>query len=286
MIYRIDHKIEYRYSQPVFLEPHQLHLTPREDGFQKLQQFTLRLDPEPMTLTRILDLSGNSAHEVWFKGNTSRFFLETSSVVEVTRTNPFDYLLRENAMRLPAKYSPALFCGLRPYLGRPEDDSDRVRFFAEAAASRTGYDAVGFLSELCLLIHAQIRHMRREEGAPWTPEKTLMEGKGACRDLSVLFIACCRSQGLAARFTSGYAELPSTAPGNELHAWAEVYLEGAGWRGYDPSAGLAVCEQHVALASSYDSLLVTPVAGTFRGKNISSQMQAQVTLRPLAEFAV
>ncbi len=283
MIYRIDHRVEYEYSQPVYLEPHQLHLMPRDEAFQKVHQFHLKISPEPVTLTRIIDIFGNPAHEVWFRGTASRLMVEASSVVEVSRTDPFNYLLRESAMRLPMRYPQTLLPGLRPYLQHSEEENAKVRAFSDLAAERAGYDAVGFLSELCLLIHSRIRNTRREDGLPWSAERTITEGKGACRDLTVLFMACCLAQGLAARFTSGYAEKTVNDASNDLHAWAEVYLEGAGWRGYDPATGLAVCEQYVPLASSPDPQLVTPVVGAFRGpKGAFSKFQAQVSIRSVS----
>ena len=102
-------------------------------------------------------------------------------------------------------------------------------------------------------------------GAPFAAETTLREQEGSCRDLAVLFCAACRAVGLAARFVSGYERDASLQENGDLHAWAEVYLEGGGWRGYDPSRALAVASTHVAVAAASDPLLASPVSGTFRG---------------------
>jgi transglutaminase-like putative cysteine protease len=66
--------------------------------------------------------------------------------------------------------------------------------------------------------------------------------------------------------------------GAYMHAWAEVYLEGGGWRGYDPSRGLAVSTAHVAVAAAADSRLAAPVTGTFRGK-AKAEMQFQISIQ-------
>ncbi|MBP9865712.1 MAG: transglutaminase family protein [Candidatus Omnitrophica bacterium] len=278
MIYEIRHQMEYRYSVPVYLEPHLLHLMPRTDAAQTLKHYSLRIEPEPLLLNTITDGLGNPAQEVWFRGMTDRLLLESCSVVDVVRQNPFDYLLRDSSLRIPAGYPQVLLPFLQPYRHEKKTD-ERVLEFADKAVARSGSETVAFLSELCLQICRMIRNVSRADGNPWAPAKTLAQGKGACRDLAVLFMACCRSQGLAARFTSGYADGASSLSGHELHAWVEVYLEGAGWRGYDPTTGLAVCDQHVAIASSPDPQLVTPVMGTLRSNTASSILRTQVSIQ-------
>ena len=111
-----------------------------------------------------------------------------------------------------------------------------------------------------------------------SPEETVARGAGACRDLAVLFVECCRAMGLAARFVSGYAYTDDVTPA-EMHAWGEVYLAGGGWRGYDPSRGLAAGDQHVTLAAAADPVDAAPVVGTFRGDVVNSRLQTELTMR-------
>lgn len=281
MIYEICHRLEYRYDAPVYLEPHSLHLVPRTDASQRLKQFSLRIHPEPNLTSEMSDELGNPAHEIWFGGLTDFLIIETTSRVEVTRENPFHYLLHENSLRIPIKYSRSLDSFLAPYQSFTEKDS-HVEEFSNRVAHLAGYETLGFLSELGLAICKRIQQTRREEGFPLPPGQTLRQGYGACRDLAMLFMACCSSLGFAVRFTSGYREGAS----GDLHAWAEVYLEGAGWRGYDPSTGLAVGEQYVALASSPDPRRVSPVIGTYRSNSVSSVLKTSVevcSLYPGAE---
>lgn len=282
MIYEIRHRVEYRYSLPVYLEPHQLHLTPRSDSFQTLKQFHLRVEPEPAGLTSLTDAFGNPAHEIWFSGNSDKLILETSGKVETLCQNPFDFLLHERSLRLPVRYSPSLNAGLVPFLGDGKIHP-RVAEFAAAIGARTGYETMGFLSELCAEIKRTIHYGRREEGFPFLPFETLEKGEGACRDLAMLFMVCCRFYGLAARFTSGYAFEKSSVIEKDLHAWAEVYMEGAGWRGFDPSTGLLVSDAHVALASAPSPESVSPVFGSFRSSQAVAQLQTEVRISPFAE---
>ncbi|HEV2448249.1 MAG TPA: transglutaminase-like domain-containing protein, partial [Candidatus Sulfopaludibacter sp.] len=109
------------------------------------------------------------------------------------------------------------------------------------------------------------RHVVREDGPPLPPDVTLREGAASCRDLAVLFCAACRAHRLAARFVSGYERAAAFEEQSEMHAWAEVYLPGGGWRGYDPSRGLAVSTGHIAVAAAADPQLAAPIIGAYRG---------------------
>jgi len=96
----------------------------------------------------------------------------------------------------------------------------------------------------------------------------------------VLFIAICRIQGIAARFVSGYqahAETPRER--RYLHAWAEVYISGGGWRGYDPSHGSAVTNAHVAVAASCLPAGAMPVDGSYFGKGVRAGMEFELDVR-------
>jgi transglutaminase-like putative cysteine protease len=143
---------------------------------------------------------------------------------------------------------------------------------------------IDFLFELCAALHRELRFIARPDGAPWTSDETLLRGEGACRDLAVVFIDACRGVGLAARFVSGYKlELDRIEENADLHAWAEVYLPGGGWRGYDPSLGLVVADRHVAVAASCEPELAAPTTGSFRGTGAIGRMTAQVRLEPIPE---
>ena len=111
-----------------------------------------------------------------------------------------------------------------------------------------------------------------------------MTGKcGACRDVSVLFNDACRSLGLPARFVSGYFEGDPDNPENDLHAWSEVYLPGAGWRGFDPTHGLAVAARHVALIAGIEPDQAAPLTGSFRGTEATSEIEFDVKIRAICD---
>jgi transglutaminase-like putative cysteine protease len=153
-----------------------------------------------------------------------------------------------------------------------------VEEFARSLAAGCGWQTIPFLSALNQHLFAATRQVIRRAGAPHSAETTLREQEGSCRDLAVLFCAACRAVGLAARFVSGYERDASLLENGDLHAWAEVYLEGAGWTGYDPSRALAVAASHVAVASAGDPMNAAPVSGTFRGQ-AQAEMEYSISMQ-------
>jgi len=109
------------------------------------------------------------------------------------------------------------------------------------------------------------RYEVREEQGVQTPAETLKKKSGSCRDFATLFIEACRCLGLAARFVSGYMLSGANGLDASTHAWAEVYLPGGGWKGFDPTTGLLPASQHVPIAVSRHPEKAMPVTGSFIG---------------------
>jgi transglutaminase-like putative cysteine protease len=266
MRFSVVHSTVYRYDCPVYLEPHTFRLRPREDATQRLLQFSIDLLPKPAGLNPALDQDGTVAYEAWFDAPTEQLSVRTAFQVETLRENPFDFVLAQQT------YNEPLRAALAPYLA------------IEACPSVSGLisDAahpLDFLSLLNARLFRDFQHIIRDDGPPNSPEVTLREGSGSCRDLAVLFCEACRMRGLAARFVSGYEQAAAFEEGY-MHAWAEVYLPGGGWRGYDPARGLAVSTGHVPVAAAADPQLAAPVVGTFRGA-AQSKMDFSISMQAL-----
>jgi transglutaminase-like putative cysteine protease len=154
-------------------------------------------------------------------------------------------------------------------------DAKLSQQFADELLKESRGKTLDFMTALCARIQSRFSYEVRPAGEPASPERTLTSLRGSCRDFVVLAIATARSAGLACRFVSGYCipEKPSGPP--ELHAWMEVYLCGGGWRGFDPTLGLACQENHIALATGPSSAMAMPVQGTFRG---DARSEMEVTL--------
>lgn len=283
MRFELTHTIAYEYSKPVFLEPHTFLLRPREDAVQRVVWHECVIDPVPSLQTASTDLSGNAAIWAWFRGEHRSLRVTARSEVEVGRSNPFDYLPDESSRRIPVVYRESLRGLLGPFLKVAAGIPEPVKAFSHDIAARTHHATIPFLMDLCRTLAFEFKREWRESGAPRTPEETLKLRQGSCRDLTVLFMACCRAQGLAARFVSGYYEQDAAQSEHDLHAWAEVYISGGGWRGFDPTAGLAETETHIPLAASAQPELATPVTGTFRGTGVTTRMSSEVQIRRILQ---
>ncbi|MEB3156112.1 MAG: transglutaminase family protein [Cyanobacteriota bacterium] len=285
MLFHIRHTLTYTYGRPVFLEPITLRLTPRQDASQRLLRHRLAVLPAPSGLSQVLEPDGTDATVGWFDHTHQDLTIAMEALVETLRDNPFDWIITDPSARtVPAAYSPDLACSLAPCLAGAEVEPT-VAAWARTRAEEAGGDTGAFLMRLADHIHHGFAHIGRLDGDPFSPAETLRERRGACRDTAMLYVAACRAVGLAARFVSGYSmHHPPEVSEHELHAWAEVYLPGAGWRGYDPSLGLAVADGHVALAATPDHRLAAPVSGHFRGTGATSEMRYDLTVRAAASL--
>jgi transglutaminase-like putative cysteine protease len=277
MLFEVTHITTYNYSRPVFLEPHTLRFHPRSDGQQRVNQFELSVNPHPEVMTECLDCEGNVVTEVWFGSLTDAFEVTVKFAVETLRRDPFDYLLAPAAEKLPIQYPNEDGPSLVPYLESTGVDRS-VTEFAQSVARQTKFQTVPFLFLLTQQIHDVCRNVIRQDGDPLPAAVTLAARQGSCRDLTVLFMDACRAQGIASRFVSGYQEGVSGLSERDLHAWAEVYLPGGGWRSYDPTLGLAVSDRHIAVAASRTSPGAAPITGTFRGTEATTQMASHIEL--------
>jgi transglutaminase-like putative cysteine protease len=279
MLYKIIHHTRYHYSQPVFLEPFTVRLRPRCDASQTLRSYRIDVTPSPSGITHCLGLYGNNTETIWFSGLHDNLLIEVHTLVETHRGNPFDFFVTDPAaLILPFEYEPQLARVLGHYRVR-DGNHPHLAAFALEIMQEAGHETIPFLTLLAEEIYQRLEYMLREHGDPWTPEETLTKGKGSCRDFAMLFIDICRSVGIAARFVSGYC-ISDAAEGGDMHAWAEVYLPGAGWRGFDPSRGLSVNDDYIAVAAGQLSQDAAPTFGSFRGEAESS-LDAEISISVL-----
>ncbi|MDX2271224.1 MAG: transglutaminase family protein [Cyanobacteriota bacterium] len=280
LIYQIQHLTRYRYVQPVQLAPHTLRLHPRSGAEQTLQSFHLNLTPQPDHCSTCLDLDGNVLTQVSFGQPLERLEILAMSQVVTHRSNPFDFLLHPWAARLPIDYPIFLWQQLQPYCssGDPSVTALGQDLLIEAQA-----DTVSFLALLNQRIYQECRYLTREVGDPWPAGYTWQQKAGSCRDLALLWMMVCRSVGLATRFVSGYAVTSTPDPDAipHLHAWGEVYLPGAGWRGFDPTQGLAVADGHIALCASPYPAYAAPVTGYLRGEGSRHTLEYSLSIQAL-----
>lgn len=278
MRFEISHFTEYRYADPVKLSPQCLRLRPREDGTLRLLDFRLNLEPRPTQVSLQSEPDGNVALIAWFGEPVQRLRVHTQSVVETSRENPFDYIITEPlARRLPMQYAPEMRRVLAPALEEPVGPT--VQELAERLAAQVDFDTLQFLNALNKHLFDNTRVVVRQTGGPLDPEEHLALGEGACRDLTVTFMAACRHMGIAARFVSGYQMTDPETQERHMHAWAEVFIPGGGWRGFDPTHGIAVDKHFVPVAASPNPLLATPILGAYTPASVESHLSVLLDVR-------
>jgi len=274
----VTHSTVYGYDVPARLGPQTIRLRPRHDGAQTLLGYELRIDPQPALTSVASDADGNVVTHAWFDQPVAALGIHSRFTVETLRENPFDFLLTEPGVTgIPVEYPEPDRALLAPYV-ITDAGAGAVTAFARCAAEAASWKTLDFLAQL----NGQIRRLLRPKartGPPRTAAETLEAGEGACRDFAMLFCASCRSMGLAARYVSGYEREAARDPGHAaMHAWAEVYLPGGGWRGFDPSRGLAVGTAHVPVAAAIRPEQATPVSGFYAGATHST-METSIVMK-------
>jgi len=262
----ISHLTRYDYSMEVRLLPHLLYLRPRDNPLMQVSGFQFTF-PIAARVDWMRDDFDNLPASVQFLQNTAT--LEIRSACEVTTADapPFDFLMRDYAQRFPFVYEPLHHFNLGIYLTPPEPKTqDAVRSWLAQYLTLQPADTVPFLVALNKAICSSIEYRRRDEPGIQSALETLRLSSGSCRDYAVLLVACARTLGIAARFVSGYlydAHAVDTASGGDMHAWAEVFLPGAGWRGLDPTHGIFCDNAYVPVAHAVVAESVNPVQGSF-----------------------
>jgi transglutaminase-like putative cysteine protease len=272
MFLRISHLSRYDYSEAVSFAPHELYLRPADSPRQRLHQFTLTITPEARRIATS-DPLDNAVDWAYFPATAVAPRLEFLSdlLVETLEPNPFAFFLRPAAATFPFAYQPVEAIALDPCLiTRSDTPVAELRTWLAKEFSAPPTETVALLVQLVAAVHRCIRYMRRDEEGIQSVAETLRLGSGSCRDQAVFLMEALRLLGLAARFVSGYIyEPPATgagpAPPPAMHAWTEVYLPGAGWRGLDPSRGIFCDDAFVAVAHAAVAESVSPIQGTFIG---------------------
>jgi uncharacterized protein (DUF2126 family)/transglutaminase-like putative cysteine protease len=266
----LHHKTHYRYDRRVALSPHIVRLRPAPHCRTPVLSYSLNVAPKPHFINWQQDPHSNYLARVVFPEKTTELLVEVDLVAEMSVFNPFDFFLEPSAEQFPFSYEPWLAKDLAPFL--EAGAAVRLGEFV-STIDRRPRRTIDFLVDLNHRLSKEIAYIIRLEPGVQTPDETLQRRRGSCRDSGWLLVQILRHLGLAARFVSGYLiqltpdvrslDGPSGAAADftDLHAWAEVYLPGAGWVGLDPTSGLLAGEGHLPLAATPDPLSAAPVTG-------------------------
>ncbi len=263
--YKILHRTYYNFTDTVRLEPHTLRLRPREGHELRIESSNLDITP-PATLRWHRDVEDNSVAIATFKSPSTQLLITSTVIIQQYNQTPLDFLVADYATHYPFAYQPEDRAVLAPYMQYGQPHPQLKAWVASVWQAGERIQTYGLLQRLALRIQQTLMYQLREEPGVQTVTETLTRGTGSCRDSAFLFMEAARCLGFATRFVSGYLHTPpSDSNFGATHAWAEVFLPGAGWKGFDPTIGAIVGTDHIAVAVARLPESVPPVAGAFVG---------------------
>ena len=274
----LHHVTHYSYDRLVQLAPHVVRLRPAPHCRTRINAYSLKITPAEHFLNWQQDAFGNWLARLVFPQPLSRDLkVEVDLIADLTAINPFDFFVEEYAEKVPFEYAPELQRELQPYLARapvgPRFSQLTSRLRDDVV--RPDRRSIDVLVEINQWIQRLLRYDIRMEPGVFAPEETLERGHGSCRDFAWLLVNVLRELGFAARFVSGYSiqlkadQKPLSGPEGvaedvtDLHAWAEVFLPGAGFIGFDATSGLACGEGHIPLAATPEPSNAAAVTGSY-----------------------
>jgi transglutaminase-like putative cysteine protease len=278
-LFRISHRTEYHYRQPVTLGPHRLMLRPRESRELRLISHDITTSP-PSTLTWAQDVFGNAIATAVFTGKADSLVIESAVSLELAAAAWPVFPIAANAITYPFQYSDQERTDLGALLSpQYPDPMGRLSAWTASFVRSNPTDTLALLKDLNAGISATASYQAREDEGTQPPSRTLDMGRGSCRDFAVLFVEAARFLGFGARVVSGYLFNPALQETDSTtHAWAEVFVPGAGWITFDPTNRQLGGFNLVPVAVARDLSQAMPVAGTYVGAG-GDQLRLTVAVR-------
>lgn len=263
---RITHKTEYLYRSPVTLGTHRVLVRPREGHDVHIESSRLEIEPSA-DIRWVRDTYGNSIAILNFSRDPAqRFSLLSEVVVAHYDENPVDFVVEPSALYYPFQYSPEDQFELVPYRlsSYPHDGTALEQWLSSLYSPGQLINTFSLLTSLNTRIFEAFRYVPRDAPGVQLPSQTLAYGTGSCRDYAVLMMEAARFWGLGARFVTGYIQMDQGQHGS-THAWTEIYIPGAGWRGFDPTNNKLAGAEHVSVAVARDPDKASPLSGAWEG---------------------
>jgi transglutaminase-like putative cysteine protease len=265
--FKIIHRTYYNYSNSVILGTHNLLLRPRENHELRIENFMLNITPKSKILWH-RDVEDNSVAIASFSNTTQQLLIESEVIIQQYNESPLDFMVSNYAINYPFKYEDNDKFILSAYMVLPNEETRQLlnNWIFNIYKINESVQTYTLLQRLTSYIYKNLTYKIREEAGVQSPSETLALGTGSCRDFAYLFMEAVKCLGFASRFVSGYLYAPlMSADVGSTHAWAEVYLPGGGWKGFDPTIGNIVGKDHIPVAVSRLPDNISPISGSFSG---------------------
>ena len=266
----VHHRTAYRYRRRVVLWPHRLMLCPRESHDLQVISCVVTVSPTAQ-VTWAHDVFGNAVATAVFDGASDNLVIESAVELRLEGSAWPIFNISASAIVYPFRYSDDDWTDLGSLTAQQyPDPGGRLANWARAFVCGDRTDTLALLKDLSAGVSGWIRYQSREDEGTQTPIETLDRGVGSCRDFAVLFVEAARTLGFGARLVSGYLFNPehmlqgSTDAGS-THAWAEVFVPGAGWISFDPTNRSVGGANLIPVAVARDIRQAAPVSGTYAG---------------------
>jgi uncharacterized protein (DUF2126 family)/transglutaminase-like putative cysteine protease len=278
----LEHRTTYTFDRPTSLGPHLIRLRPAPHCRTPISAYSLRISPADHYVNWQQDPYGNFGARVVFPHSTTELEVVAGLIADLEPINPFDFFVEPYGATYPFSYAPDLAADLAPYLVAVDTEpAAEVAAWFDGLADSHERPTVDFLVGLNAATHGAVGYTTRMEPGVQTPQETLQTSIGSCRDSAWLLVAALRHFGLAARFVSGYliqlGEQDQEEDSTDLHAWAEVFVPGAGWIGLDPTSALLAGEGHIPLAATPSPMGAAPITGSTGVADVSLAFSNTVT---------
>jgi len=267
---RIRHRTTYSYRLPVSLGPHRLRLRPRESRDIALISSEIAVSPSG-ALTWAQDVFGNSVATVVFPVMTDALAIEAVTELELRALAWPIFDIAASAIVFPFRYSDNEWTDLGALSNyQYPDPRGQLRAWARGFVGGARTDTLSLLKDLNAGVSQKIGYQTRDDEGTQSPLQTLNRGWGSCRDFAVLFAEAARSLGFGARIVSGYLfnpdqSLVGSTDAGSTHAWAEVFVSGAGWISFDPTNSSVGGFNLIPVGVARDIGQIMPVVGSFVG---------------------
>jgi transglutaminase-like putative cysteine protease len=283
---RITHHTRYFYREPVVFHPHRAMLRPREGHDVHIAASRLEIVPSA-NVRWLRDIYGNSIATLSFAEPSRELSLLSEIDVDLYDDEPISCLVDPDARQYPFQYAITEKIDLIRYQlpSYPHDGPALRRWLSDLYQPGQLIETFELLEKLNTRIYESFKYVPREDPGVQLPCETLARGGGSCRDYAVFMMEAARHWGFGARFVSGYIQMAEGQHG-ATHAWTDVYVPGAGWRGFDPTNNKQAGTEHVSVAVAREQDQAMPLTGAWEGpSNAFERMEISVQVAQTPEEA-